>query len=89
MLADLRAAPVRTRAIKNTRPTALPPAPKLYKVLDKQVPMSFSSYLSNPEAGGGSKYCIKPWESNMSLYKASDVPLGVFLLSYCFDKEYR
>jgi len=88
LLADYRACSSRPGPQKRPVKEVEEPAPRFYKVLDKQVPMCFSSYLSNPE-GGGSRYCIKPWVSIMSLYKAGDVPLGVFLHSYCFDKNYR
>jgi hypothetical protein len=93
LLADLRTAPYRPRRLTKKSPATkdkeyLSPPPMFYDILDKQVPMCFSSYLSNPD-GGGSRYCIKPWVVTMNFYMASDVPLGAFLLSYCFDNSYR
>ena len=90
-LADARASAT-TRQRSCIRPNTIKQkaVPKIYQVLNKPVPMCFSSYLSNAEsAGGGSKYCIKPWVTTMNLYRATDVPLADFLLSYCFDKQYK
>ena len=60
----------------------------MYQVLNRSLPISYCSFLSNPE-GGGSTYCIKPWVSVMKSYQNSDLPLGLFLMSYCFDKKVR
>ena len=88
ILADYRAAPTKPRPVDRPKKVILPPAPKFYNVLNKQMPMSFCSYLSNP-GGGGSRYCVKPWISHLKQYQNSDIPLGVFLVSYCFDSNYR
>ena len=64
----------------------LPPPPKFYEVLNKQLPMSFSSYLSNPD---GSRYCVKPFVSHLRHYQNPDMPLGAFLETYCFDRSYN
>ena len=91
-LADARASSTRQRSSycqKNySQSLSQKAVPKIYNVLNKPVPMCFSSYLSN--ADGGSKYCIKPWVTTMNLYHfTTDVPLADFLLSYCFDKQYK
>ena len=94
-LADARASSTRHRSSSywqtkksSVQSQSQKAVPKIYDVLNKPVPMCFSSYLSN--ADGGSKYCIKPWVTTMNLYHfTTDVPLAEFLLSYCFDKQYK
>ena len=88
MLADMRCAPIRPRRVDRPKKIYIPPAPTFYKILNKPMPMSFSSYLSNP-GGGGSRYCVKPWVSNLKQYQNTDVPLGIFLQDYCFDTNFR
>ena len=88
MLADMRCAPIHPRRVERPKKINIPPAPTFYKILDKPMPMSFSSYLSNP-GGGGSRYCVKPWVSNLKQYQNTDVPLGIFLQDYCFDTNFR
>ncbi len=88
LLADLRAAPVQVRSSNRPQNPTLPPAPRLYSILNRSLPVSFSSYLSNPD-GEGSRYCVKPWVSAMKCYRDNDLPLGLFLFSYCFDKNVR
>ncbi len=103
MLADFRASsrPASRSVLLNGRqtpkktmkcPSSKETAPKFYKWCNKNVPMCFSSFLTTKSEDGGhegSRYCIKPWTVTMSMYENTDVPLGAFLLSYCFADEYK
>lgn len=89
MVVDYRCQQHKPKWVKKKKPPVKPKKeriPGCYRKLNKPLLVSFCSYLSNSD--GGSQYCIKPWTAPMSLYKFPDMPLGAFLLSYCFDTSY-
>ena len=88
LVADMRAAPVIVRPVTRPQLEPLKPPPRIYEVLNRSLPICYSSFLSNID-GGGAKYCVKPWVKFMKFYGEFDLPLGVFLMSYCFDKSVR
>ena len=88
MLAEYRAlCSSRVRSVK-PKPIATKTkidVPAYYRALEsKCTPMLFGSHATLTV-----NYCVPPWVVKMSFYHQNDIPLGVFLDSFCFDDTYK